>query len=281
VGVTLGCAALYSLSQRNRRIATAHESIVAAQEVSPAAPPTAVQPVAQEAVPPVETPALDQPADQPEVTTPAPADTVTPAGAVPIPEPAAERPAEKLVEKPMEKLVEKPAEKPVERPAEKAAGKPAEKTAGKPVEKAAGKPTEKVVGKPVEKPSGKPTPRPVEQAYTAAPDGSIETPNQVPVSETTVHVELLPSEPVWVEARTDGRLLFSDTLEANKTRLVEANTTVLLRIGNAGGVSIRLNGKLIGVVGPKGQVKTVQLTSGGFEIVAAPKGPSAPLNPAR
>jgi len=49
---------------------------------------------------------------------------------------------------------------------------------------------------------------------------------------------------------------------------------VLLRLGNAGGVSITLNGKPIGEVGPKGQVRTVQLTSGGFQIVA-PK-PSAP-----
>ena len=50
------------------------------------------------------------------------------------------------------------------------------------------------------------------------------------------------------------------------------------RLGNAGGVTITLNGKPVGPVGPKGQVRTVQFTSGGFEIVAVPK-PAAPLDP--
>ena len=43
---------------------------------------------------------------------------------------------------------------------------------------------------------------------------------------------------------------------------------VTLRLGNAGGVTITLNGKPIGPVGPKGQVRTLQFTSGGFQIVA-------------
>ena len=96
-----------------------------------------------------------------------------------------------------------------------------------------------------------------------------------------VRVELVAAEPVWVLARSDGKYLFSGTIEANQTRLVEANSTVTLRLGNAGGVNITLNGKPIGAVGPKGQVRTVQLTSGGFEIVAAPKPPAAPEVPLR
>lgn len=93
-----------------------------------------------------------------------------------------------------------------------------------------------------------------------------------------VRVELTADEPVWVLARTDGKYLFSGTLAPNQARTVEANNVILLRLGNAGGVNIRLNGKPIGAVGPKGQVRTVQLTSGGFEIVAAPK-PVVPLDP--
>jgi len=89
-----------------------------------------------------------------------------------------------------------------------------------------------------------------------------------------VKVEVTAAEPVWILARTDGKYSFSGTLEANETRTLEAATTVLLRLGNAGGVTITLNGKPIGEVGPKGQVRTVQLTSGGFQIVV-PK-PSAP-----
>ena len=91
-----------------------------------------------------------------------------------------------------------------------------------------------------------------------------------------VRVELTADEPVWVLAQCDGKYFFSGTLGAKESRTVEADSTVLLRLGNAGGVTITLNGKPVGPVGPKGQVRTVQFTSGGFEIVALPK-PSDPL----
>jgi len=93
-----------------------------------------------------------------------------------------------------------------------------------------------------------------------------------------VRVELTADESVWVLARSDGKYLFSGTLGARESRTIEATSTVLLRLGNAGGVTITLNGKPVGPVGPKGQVRTVQFTSGGFEIVAVPK-PPAPLDP--
>ena len=93
-----------------------------------------------------------------------------------------------------------------------------------------------------------------------------------------VRVELTADEPVWVLARSDGKYLFSGTLGAKESRTIEAASTVLLRLGNAGGVTIALNGKPVGSVGPKGQVRTVQFTSGGFEIVPVAK-PAAPLDP--
>ena len=76
-------------------------------------------------------------------------------------------------------------------------------------------------------------------------------------------------------ARTDGKYLFSGTLDANQTRTIDAENAVLLRLGNAGGVNITLNGKPLAPMGPKGQVRTVQLTSGGFQIVAAPVAPKS------
>jgi cytoskeleton protein RodZ len=89
-----------------------------------------------------------------------------------------------------------------------------------------------------------------------------------------VRVELTAAEPVWVSVRSDGRYLFSGVLQANQSRVVDANATVLLQVGNAGGVTILLNGKPIGSVGTRGQVRNLQLTSGGFEIVA-PKSPES------
>lgn len=92
-----------------------------------------------------------------------------------------------------------------------------------------------------------------------------------------VHVELTASEPVWVRAVSDGKYVFAGTMEANQTRTVDASQSVDLRLGNAGGVNIVLNGKPLGPAGPKGQVRNIQITTGGFQTVA-PKSP-VPLDP--
>ncbi len=95
-------------------------------------------------------------------------------------------------------------------------------------------------------------------------------------SNAPVRVELTAAEPAWVEMKSDGHITFSGVLETNQSRAVDANTMVVLILGNAGGVSISLNGKSIGSVGGKGQVRNLQLTSGGFEIV--PPKPAASLD---
>jgi hypothetical protein len=86
-----------------------------------------------------------------------------------------------------------------------------------------------------------------------------------------VRLELTASVPVWVLAQSNGKYLFSGTIDTNQTRTVEADGPIVLRLGNAGALQFTLNGKPIGAVGSKGQVVTVQFTSGGFHIVAAPK----------
>jgi cytoskeleton protein RodZ len=128
-------------------------------------------------------------------------------------------------------------------------------------------------------------PAPASSTAQPAPPGPQGTPPPVPVASASasipnaaVRVELTADEPVWVLARSDGKYLFSGTLSAKESRTFEATSTVLLRLGNAGGVTITLNGKPVGPVGPRGQVRTVQFTSGGFEIVAVPK-PPVPLDP--
>jgi len=97
-------------------------------------------------------------------------------------------------------------------------------------------------------------------------------------TNAAVRVELTAEEPVWVLVQNDGKYFYSGTLGAQESRTFEAASTVLVRLGNAGGVSITLNGKSIGPVGPKGQVRTVQFTPGGFEIVPVAK-PPVPLDP--
>lgn len=94
-----------------------------------------------------------------------------------------------------------------------------------------------------------------------------------PVATGPVHLEITAEEPTWVLARGDGKYAFSGTLETGQSRTVDATRNVELRLGNAAGVSVRLNGKTVGSLGAKGQVRVVQFTSGGFQIVAVPKSP--------
>ena len=132
--------------------------------------------------------------------------------------------------------------------------------------------------------AGQTTPQPSAPGLQPAPAQTAEQKPTVqqpaaPNPNATVHVEITAEEPVWVLARTDGKYSFSATLTAGQSRNVEAVKDIVLRLGNAGGVQITLNGKPLGAVGPKGQPRTIQLTSGGFQIVPAKPPSAVPLDP--
>jgi len=97
-----------------------------------------------------------------------------------------------------------------------------------------------------------------------------------PAAMGAVHVELKAAELTWIWLQADGKYVYSGTLDPNQSRTVDANGTILLRTGNAGGLEVTLNGKPVGSLGPKGQVRNVQFTSGGFQILAPPPKPPAP-----
>jgi cytoskeleton protein RodZ len=129
--------------------------------------------------------------------------------------------------------------------------------------------------------SASPEPRTAPPALdtVAQPSASPQPLNPVaksPNRAATFRVEVTAGEPVWLLGRIDGKFAFSGTLDAHQTRTVEANGNILLRFGNAGEVTVTLNGKPLGPMGPKGQVRTVQFTSGGFQIV--PDKPPAALD---
>ena len=92
---------------------------------------------------------------------------------------------------------------------------------------------------------------------------------------SAVHLALTAAEATWVQARANGKVVFSGILQPNETKSLEAADTVTLKIGNAGGLSISFNGKSIPQVGPKGQVRVVSLSPDGAVQVEEPK-PSPP-----
>ena len=82
-----------------------------------------------------------------------------------------------------------------------------------------------------------------------------------------LRVGLSADEKTWISISSDGKNIFANSLQPHETKIVVASEKVRIVIGNAGGLEISLNGKPIGPIGPRGQIRVVELTSGGFQIV--------------
>jgi cytoskeletal protein RodZ len=138
----------------------------------------------------------------------------------------------------------------------------------------------------------KPAPQPV--ASTAPPQKPPE-PKAEPVSLTTdtqpsesnetaiaspaapnkpdykVMLDLMAHEATWLSVSSDGKPVFSGVLQAHETKSVGGKQFARLRVGNAAGLEVRLNGKLLAPLGARGQVLNVLFTPDNFQIVAPPK----------
>jgi cytoskeleton protein RodZ len=86
-----------------------------------------------------------------------------------------------------------------------------------------------------------------------------------------VTLDLLAHEATWVSVSSDGKPVFSGILQANQTKTVGGKQFAKMRVGNAAGIEVRLNGKMLGTLGARGQVLVVLFTPDNFEIVTPPK----------
>jgi len=82
-----------------------------------------------------------------------------------------------------------------------------------------------------------------------------------------VLLELLAREETWLSVSSDGRKVFSGILGPNESKSVEGREFAKLTVGNAAGLEVRLNGKLISPLGGRGQVLVVVFHPDNFQIV--------------
>ncbi|MGZ4819907.1 MAG: DUF4115 domain-containing protein [Terriglobales bacterium] len=123
--------------------------------------------------------------------------------------------------------------------------------------------SEPVHNAPVSTPPPTPAPNPVPAAAVSKPPAST-----APAVAGTTHVELVASEPSWVAIRaSDGTTLMSGLIEPGKSQSVDIRQTAVLRAGNAGGLTIRANGKSLGPLGPHGAVRDVEFKNGDFKLI--------------
>jgi cytoskeleton protein RodZ len=81
-----------------------------------------------------------------------------------------------------------------------------------------------------------------------------------------LELNLSASEETWLSISSGGKEIFAGVLEPAETKTVSGLEVARLTVGNAGGLNVQWNGKEIGPIGEKGQVRVVVFTPEGFTI---------------
>ncbi len=135
---------------------------------------------------------------------------------------------------------------------------------------------EKKVEVPPKPAAVQPTPEAVAPPATPTQDAAtastppVAAPTAVPESQGASGpgvVKLAATEKTWVSVSTNGKTVFSGVLEPAETRQFAGVENGKVVTGNAGGVDVEWNGKAIGPIGPRGQVRTVLLSGESFQIL--------------
>ncbi len=87
-----------------------------------------------------------------------------------------------------------------------------------------------------------------------------------------VVLKLSATERTWLSVSSDGKEIFAGILQPSESKTLTGLDRATMKVGNAGGIEVRWNGKVIAPLGPRGQVLTIKITPEDFEIVPpAPK----------
>ena len=124
---------------------------------------------------------------------------------------------------------------------------------------------------PAPSPASNPASNPAKAAVNEKPAPAAPKP-AAPASEPAVvgatRIELEASEPTWISIRGgDGATQVARLIEPGTIQSVDIREPAVLRAGNAGGLTIRANGKSLGPLGPHGAVREVEFKDGDFKPV--------------
>jgi cytoskeleton protein RodZ len=97
-----------------------------------------------------------------------------------------------------------------------------------------------------------------------------------PAVSHPVQVVITAHQSAWVEMSADGKTAFAGMLKADEMKEIAADEQVKLVAGNAGALTILLNGKTLEPLGPVGEVRVVRLTAEGPQFLSKDLPPAAP-----
>jgi cytoskeleton protein RodZ len=116
-------------------------------------------------------------------------------------------------------------------------------------------------------------PAPVARTMAAEPIVDVST---SPDGVNHVVLNLSATEKTWLSITSEGKQIFSGILQPSETKTLTASDAAEMRIGNAGGVAVRMNGKEIGPLGGRGEVRRVLFTAPDKVEIVQPPPPAPP-----
>lgn len=82
-------------------------------------------------------------------------------------------------------------------------------------------------------------------------------------------LNLSATETTWLSITSGGKQIFSGVLEPSQTKILTGLEMAQMKVGNAGGIEVQWNGKPVGPIGPRGEVRVVVFTPDNVEILAS------------
>ena len=104
---------------------------------------------------------------------------------------------------------------------------------------------------------------------------TVDLQNPQPAATSTAPLTLVirASEDSWISVSADGENVLHETLIAPAHTTVRAARRIVLRVGNAAGVSFVWNGQEIPAQGVEGEVKALVFDASGMQVVSPPPVP--------
>jgi cytoskeleton protein RodZ len=122
------------------------------------------------------------------------------------------------------------------------------------------------VSVPSYEPPAQPAPQPEAHPVEVSHVGNAgETPAEDP--SKSIQLELRLTDRAWVRVVADGERVLEANLEPGFVQTIQAQQSVQLFVGNAGGVKVALNGETMQPLGPPGHVRRVDVSAAGMEVV--------------
>ena len=113
---------------------------------------------------------------------------------------------------------------------------------------------------------------PVAMVSSPLPSMLPETQTAVPTADASgVVLKLSATERTWLSISSDGKEIFAGILQPSESKTLTGLDRATMKVGNAGGIEVLWNGKVISPLGTRGQVLTIKITPQDFEIVPPPQ----------